>query len=51
VEKAAASVASTMGWDPERTATEIRDYRATMERLYRLRPGHDAPMVQPARGP
>lgn len=50
-EKAAQAVAATMGWDAERTATEIRNYRADLVRLYRLQPRHNPPVVQPAQGP
>ena len=49
-EKAAGAVAATMGWDAERTAAEIRDYRSYLERVYRLDPAHAAPVVRPARG-
>jgi glycerol-3-phosphate dehydrogenase len=46
-ETAAQAVAATMGWDPERTAREVREYRAHLERLYRFRPGRSVPVVQP----
>ncbi|HXQ66156.1 MAG TPA: FAD-dependent oxidoreductase [Alphaproteobacteria bacterium] len=46
-DKAAQAVAETMGWDRERMASEVREYRAYLERLYRVRPGHSAPQVQP----
>ena len=48
-ETAAQAVASAMGWDGARATQEARDYRAYLERMYRLKPGHRAPVVQPAR--
>ncbi|HLJ20408.1 MAG TPA: FAD-dependent oxidoreductase [Stellaceae bacterium] len=44
-ERAAQSVAATMGWDAERVARETRQYRTQLERLYRIRPF--APTVTP----
>ena len=46
-DKAAQAVAEAMGWDRERMASEVREYRDYLERLYRVRPGHSAPQVQP----
>jgi glycerol-3-phosphate dehydrogenase len=46
-EKAAQAVAGTMGWDAERTAREVREYRAYLERTYAIQAGRDAPMVRP----
>lgn len=46
-ETAARTVASELGWDQARIDREVRDYRAFLERNFRLRPGHAAPMVQP----
>jgi glycerol-3-phosphate dehydrogenase len=46
-DKAAQAVAETMGWDRERTESEVREYRAYLERLYRVRTDHGAPTVQP----
>ncbi len=46
-EKAAEAVAETMGWDKERTAREVQDYRAYLERTYGIRPDHTAPMLRP----
>ena len=43
-DKAAQAVAETMGWDRERTESEVREYRAHLERLYRVRPDQSAPM-------
>ncbi len=46
-ERAARAVAETMGWNAERVDREIRRYRAQLEQLYRLQPGHTAKPVAP----
>jgi glycerol-3-phosphate dehydrogenase len=46
-ETAARAVAAEMGWDQARVDAEVRQYRAFLERQFRVRPGHVAPMVQP----
>jgi glycerol-3-phosphate dehydrogenase len=46
-ETAAQVAAAAMGWDRERTASEVREYRAHLEQLYSVRPGYSPPMVQP----
>ena len=46
-ETAARAVAGEMGWDEARVAREVADYRAFLERSFLLRPGRDAPVVQP----
>lgn len=47
-EKAAQAVAATMGWDAERTAKEIRDYRTYLEETYGFDAGRRAPVVSPS---
>jgi len=46
-EKAAATVATTMGWDAERTAREAQQYRTYVERLHGVQPTDRVPIVQP----
>ena len=46
-ERAAQTVAAAMGWSPERAAEETLQYRATLERLYRIQPDRIAPPVNP----
>jgi len=46
-ERAARAVAETMGWDNDRVEREIRDYRAQLERLYRIQPQQTAKPVVP----
>jgi glycerol-3-phosphate dehydrogenase len=46
-ERAAQAVAETMGWDGKRAERETQQYRAYLERLYRVRPDRNAPLVRP----
>ena len=46
-ERAAQAVAETMGWDGKRVEREAQQYRAYLERLYRVRPDRNAPPVRP----
>jgi glycerol-3-phosphate dehydrogenase len=46
-ERAAEAVAETMGWDRERIEREVRQYRAHLERLFRVRPHEIVPPVRP----
>ena len=47
-ERAAKAVAEVMGWDANRVAQEIRDYRAHLERTYGYDPARRQPAVAPA---
>ncbi|HUK09269.1 MAG TPA: FAD-dependent oxidoreductase [Stellaceae bacterium] len=46
-EKAALAAAEAMGWDRERTAREVEEYRTYLKQLYGIRPEHRAPVAGP----